>query len=140
MIPDGPIASTELARRAVDFRELRSSQSPSGSVSRSGHSASARRWASAGETRCRVDARGGTGFPETMSEMRTVTGSVDPSPSGSITQTPSPQERQVPQDVGHRGPAAGARFPPHTRRTTTRRPTTWGPKVWALAWEDTPGY
>ena len=140
MTPDGPIASTELARRAVDVRELRSSQSPSGSVSRSGHSASARRWASAGETRCRVDARGGTGFPETMSEMRMVTGPVDPPPSGSITQKPSPHERQVPRMSVIAGPPLGPVSPRSTRRTTTRRPTTWGPKVWALAWEDTPGY
>ena len=38
--PDDPNASTELARRAVAVGERRSTQSPSGSVTRSGQSAS----------------------------------------------------------------------------------------------------
>ena len=59
-----------MARRAVAVGERRSSQSPSGSVSRSGQSASARRWAASGVTRCRGEGRGGTGLPDTMSASR----------------------------------------------------------------------
>ena len=40
---------------------------PSGSATRSGHSANARSWASRGETRSRGEGRGGTGLPVTMS-------------------------------------------------------------------------
>ena len=113
------MASTELARRAVAVGELRSSQSPKGSVSRSGHSASARRWASCGVTRCRVEARGGTGLPETMSASGMVTGPPAPSPSGSTTQTPSPHAVHVPSTSVIAGPPLGPASPGTTRRTTT---------------------
>ena len=69
-----------------------------------------------------------------------VTGSRGPSPSGTTTQTPSPHAVQVPSTSVIAGPPLGPVSPGSTRRTTTRWPTTWGPKVWALAWDDTPGY
>ena len=106
-MPDGLIASTELARRAVEVRERRSNQSPSGSVSRSGHSARARRCASWALTRSRVDARGGTGLPATMSPIGMVTAAPLSSPSGTTTQTPSPQAVQVPSTSVSAGPPLG---------------------------------
>ena len=130
-------ARTELARRAVAVAEERSSQPEgpgSGVTSRSGKSAKARTWASRGETRSRGDGRGGTGLPDTMSAIAMVTGGPV---SGATTQTPSPQAVQIPRTSVSAGPPDGPVSPRSTRRTTTRVPTTCGPKAWAWADEDT---
>ncbi len=131
-------ASTELARRAVAVAEERSSQPDgpaTGVTTRSGNSANARTWASRGETRSRGDGRGGTGLPETMSAIAMCTGS--PPAVGATTQTPSPHARQTPSTSVIAGPPEGPVSPRSTRRTTTRVPTTWGPKDWAWADCDT---
>ena len=93
------MASTELARRAVEVCDVRRIQSLRGAVTRSGQSARARRCASPGLARWRTDGRGGTGFPDTMSAI-----TMD---WPSTTQTPSAQAVHTPSDVGHGRPAAG---------------------------------
>ena len=96
-----------------------------------GHSASARRWASCGVTRCRVTRAAAPACPTRCRAIGIVTGSRAPSPSGSTTQTPSPHAVQVPSTSVSAGPPLGPVSPGTTRRTTTRCPTTCGPSVWA---------
>ena len=72
-------------------------------MTRSGHSARARTCASCADTRSRIDARGGTGLPETMSAVAIST--ISPA-SVRTTARPSPQDGADPEDVGHRRPAA----------------------------------
>ena len=118
------------APRGRPSAERRSSQSPSGSVSRSGHSASARSWASRGDTRCRVEGRGGTGLPDTMSAI----GDRDRSGAGLRLRRRSrrrPTPVQIPSTSVIAGPPLGPVSPGSTRRTTTRWPTTCGPSPWA---------
>ena len=66
------------------------------------------RWASRGDTRSRVDGRGGTGLPETMSAVaiRTVVPAADPE-STSITHQPSPHAVHVPSTSVSAGPPLG---------------------------------
>ena len=121
-----------MARRAVAVADERSSQPEgpgTGVTTRSGNSANARTWASRGVTRNRGDGRGGTGLPETMSAMRIVTGG--PPEEGATTQTPSAQAVHTPRTSVIAGPPDGPVSPGRTRRTTTRVPTTCGPKPWA---------
>ena len=89
----------------------------------------ARRCAWVGETRRRVEGRGGTGLPETMSASAMVTGS--PPRSGRTTHASLVQATQVPSRSVRAGPPLGPVSPRTTRRTTTRVPTTCGPSMWA---------
>ena len=84
--------------------------------------------ASSGGTRCRTDGAAGTGLPETMSASAISTGSPV---SGCTTQRPSPHDVQTPSTSVIAGPPDGPVSPRSTRRTTTRCPTTWGPRPWA---------
>ena len=118
-------------------------QSPSGSVSRSGHSASARRWASAGETRCRVGGRGGTGLPETMSAVAIAT--VVPSSRLDHAGAVGPRQADA-EHVGERRTAArpglaaqrpGAPRPAGPRRAGRARV---GSHTWGSPTRTPPGY
>ncbi len=108
-----------MARRAVAVAESRSTQAPSGLVTRSGKSANPCTCASRGGTRSRTDGRGGTGLPDTTSASGMVTGGP---PSGRTTTTPSPQASQVPSRSVIAGPPLGPVSPRTSRRTTTADP------------------
>ena len=75
-------------------------------------------------TRSRIDGRGGTGLPDTMSAIAISTSAPD---SGRTTTRPSPHAVHTPRTSVIAGPPLGPVSPRSTRRTTTRCPTTWGP-------------
>ena len=74
-------------------------------MARSGHNARARVCASAGGTRSRIDGRGGTGLPDTMSAIAIVDLRAGLGPHDHAAGAP---RRAHPEDVGHRRPAAGS--------------------------------
>ena len=122
-------------RRPIGAGSLRSTHSPTSRRSTSGKSTKECASASRAETRWRTEARGGTGLPATMSPIAIVTGSPS---AGCTTQTPSPHARQVPSTSVIAGPplgpvstTPGAPSRRTTLRTTTRVPTTCGPRCGA---------
>ena len=66
-----------------------------------------------------------------------VTGGPD---SGATTHVVASQARQVPTTSVIAGPPEGPVSPGTRRRTTTRCPTTWGPRPWAGPGAGTQGY
>ncbi|MEZ5194714.1 MAG: hypothetical protein R2734_21090 [Nocardioides sp.] len=102
----------------------RSTQSPSRSCAACGNIESVRSWASCGAIRSRIDGRGGTGLPDTMSVM----GSVSTVPSSRRTTASStPHASHTPSTSVTAGPPLGPSWPGTRLRITTRWPTTCGP-------------
>jgi len=79
-----------------------------------------------GESSLVVDSDAG---PVEIALADVVTGG--PPEVGSSTQRPSPHAVQTPRTSVIAGPPDGPVSPGSTRRTTTRFPTTCGPKPWA---------
>jgi NAD-dependent dihydropyrimidine dehydrogenase PreA subunit len=122
-----PIARQELARRRTrptGAGSKRRVHAPSGATSRRGHSEATCDSAERADTRCRTEGRGGTGFPETISDSGMLTAGPD---SGWTTQSVSVHATQIPSRSVMAGPPDGPTSPGSTRRTTTRCPTTCGP-------------
>ena len=126
--PDGATASTELARRAVEVGEWRSSQSPSGSVSRSGPQRE--RPALRRQRGDPVPGRRGGAGPACRRRCRRARSST--ARAGlrlRRRRCRRPTTTQVPSRSVRAGPPLGPVSPRSTRRTTTRCPTTWGPSM-----------